>query len=144
VFKIAIAGRAGTIKERMRLSRPRFEQFWGTRAPCRVLMEACATSHYWARYLIARGFEVTLLPPHYVKPTAAAARQTVLTARPFSRLTGAPAFTRWRSRATISRPSSFYTASGLNGSPAEPPESLACTPCCGRSGSPYRWDRSAS
>lgn len=68
VFEIAVTGRAGTIKERKRLSRPQFEQFWGPRAPCRVVMEACATSHFWARSLIARGFEVTLLPPHYVKP----------------------------------------------------------------------------
>jgi hypothetical protein len=56
VFEIAIAGRAGTIRERRRLSRPQFEQFWSTRAPCRVVMEACASSHFWARYLIARGF----------------------------------------------------------------------------------------
>jgi transposase len=68
VFEIPVAGRAGTIKERERISRPRFEQFLGTRDPCRVVMEACATSHFWARYLIARGFEATLLPPHYVKP----------------------------------------------------------------------------
>jgi transposase len=68
VFEIAVAGRAGTIKERKRLSRPQFEQFWSTRAPCRVVMEACATSHFWARFLIAGGYEVTLLPPHYVKP----------------------------------------------------------------------------
>lgn len=31
-------------------------------------MEACATSHFWARRLIGRGFEVILLPPHYVRP----------------------------------------------------------------------------
>lgn len=68
VFEIAAAGRAGTIRERKRVSRPQFEQFWGTRSPCRVVMEACSTSHYWARYLIARGFDVTLVPPHYVKP----------------------------------------------------------------------------
>lgn len=68
VFEIAVAGRAGTIRERKRLSRPQFEQFWSTRAPCRVVMEACASSHFWARYLLARGFEVCLLPPHYVRP----------------------------------------------------------------------------
>jgi hypothetical protein len=33
VFEIAVAGRAGTIRERKRLSRPQFEQFWSTRAP---------------------------------------------------------------------------------------------------------------
>lgn len=68
VFEIAVAGRAGTIRERKRLSRLQFEQFWSTRARCRVVMEACASAHFWARYLIARGFEVTLLPPHYVRP----------------------------------------------------------------------------
>jgi transposase len=68
VFELAVAGRAGTIRERKRLSRPQFEQFWSKRAPCRVVMEACASSHFWARFLISRGFEVTLLPPHYVRP----------------------------------------------------------------------------
>jgi transposase len=33
-----------------------------------VVMEACSSSHFWGRFLLARGFEVTLLPPHYVKP----------------------------------------------------------------------------
>jgi hypothetical protein len=33
VFEIAVAGRAGTIKERKRLSRPQFEQFWGHPRP---------------------------------------------------------------------------------------------------------------
>jgi transposase len=68
VFEIAVSNRAGTIKERKRISRPQFEQFWSTRAACRVVMEACSTSHFWGRYLIARGFEVVLLPPHYVRP----------------------------------------------------------------------------
>jgi transposase len=68
VFELAVAGRAGTIRERKRLSRPQFEQFWVKRPPCRVVMEACASSHFWARFLISRGFEVTLLPPHYVRP----------------------------------------------------------------------------
>jgi len=67
VFELAVATQAGRIAERNRLSRPQFEQFWALRAPCRVVMEACATAHFWARYLRARGFDVILLPPHYVK-----------------------------------------------------------------------------
>ncbi len=31
-------------------------------------MEACATSHYWAREIAALGHEVRLMPPRYVKP----------------------------------------------------------------------------
>lgn len=37
-------------------------------APCLIGMEACATSHYWARELAAHGHEVRLMPPAYVKP----------------------------------------------------------------------------
>ena len=39
------------------------------RAPrCLVGIEACGTSHHWARELIALGHEVRLMPPAYVKP----------------------------------------------------------------------------
>jgi len=36
-------------------------------APCLVGIEACATSHYWARELRALGHDVRLIPPQYVK-----------------------------------------------------------------------------
>lgn len=36
--------------------------------PCLIGMEACATSHYWAREIIALGHKVRLIPPAYVKP----------------------------------------------------------------------------
>jgi transposase len=68
VFEIAVSNRACTIKEGKRLLRPQFEQFWGTRKPCRVVMDACSTSHFWGRHLLGLGFEVILLPPHYVRP----------------------------------------------------------------------------
>lgn len=68
VFEVAVAAGTGPVRERRRLSRAQFLQFWGHRAPCRVAMEACATAHFWGRFLRARGFEVILLPPPYVKP----------------------------------------------------------------------------
>ncbi len=36
--------------------------------PCRVGMEACATSHYWARELARLGHEVKLMAPGFVRP----------------------------------------------------------------------------
>jgi len=36
--------------------------------PCLIGMEACATSHHWAREISALGHEVRLIPPAYVKP----------------------------------------------------------------------------
>jgi transposase len=67
-FEIAVATSAGRIQERRRMSRPQFERFWSTREPCRVVMEGCSSSHFWARRLIGLGFDVKLIPPHYVKP----------------------------------------------------------------------------
>ena len=67
VFEIAISPRPGVIHERKRLTRPQFEQFWAARASCLVVMEACSTSYFWARWLRARGFDAELLPPHYVR-----------------------------------------------------------------------------
>ena len=50
------------------MTRQQLERFWSTREPCRVVMEGCSGSHYWARLLIGLGFEVKLIPPHYVVP----------------------------------------------------------------------------
>jgi transposase len=42
--------------------------FFGKLEPCLIGVEACGTSHYWARELEALGHEVKLMPPAYVKP----------------------------------------------------------------------------
>lgn len=68
VFEIAVANPSGTIIERKRLTRPQFERFWQRREPCSVVMEACGSAHHWARMLVGLGFEVRLLPAHYVRP----------------------------------------------------------------------------
>jgi len=58
-------GRA-TLKKR--LARSRFLAFMAEIEPCKIAMEACATSHHWARELTALGHKVCLIPPIYVKP----------------------------------------------------------------------------
>jgi transposase len=68
VFEVAVSASAGRINERRRLSRLQFERFWSQREPCRVVMEACASAHFWARRLLGLGYEVTLLPAQYVRP----------------------------------------------------------------------------
>ena len=42
--------------------------FFAKLARCLVGIEACATSHYWARELRKLGHDVRLMPPSYVKP----------------------------------------------------------------------------
>lgn len=44
------------------------EAFFAGLQPCLVGIEACATAHHWARLIPARGHEVRLMPPAYVKP----------------------------------------------------------------------------
>ena len=68
VFQVHASNSDGRAVTRKWLPRTRFLSFMSQIKPCVVAMEACATSHYWARELIALGHEVRLIPPIYVKP----------------------------------------------------------------------------
>lgn len=50
------------------LRRAQMLPFFTKLDPCLVGMEACSTSHYWARELTRLGHEVRQIPPMYVKP----------------------------------------------------------------------------
>ena len=47
VFEVAVANERGQITERKRFGRTSFMRFLTKRWPCRVVMEACGTAHYW-------------------------------------------------------------------------------------------------
>ena len=68
VFQVHGVDAVGQVVVRQRLVRRRVLAFFEKLAPCLVGIEACSTSHYWARELIARGHEVRLVPAQYVKP----------------------------------------------------------------------------
>ncbi len=68
VFQVHGVDATGQTVIRRRLSRGRVLAFFERLAPCLVGIEACSTSHYWARELIARGHQVRLLPAQYVRP----------------------------------------------------------------------------
>ena len=67
IFEIAVANESWQVTERHRLSRARFGRFFAARSSCRVVMESCGTAHFWARRLVAAGYEVSLLPAQYVR-----------------------------------------------------------------------------
>ncbi|MEJ6396265.1 IS110 family transposase [Gymnodinialimonas sp. 2305UL16-5] len=50
------------------LRRSQVLSFFERLAPCLVGIEACASSHHWARELSKLGHTVRLMPPMYVKP----------------------------------------------------------------------------
>ena len=68
VFEVGISERPGQVKKTYRLSRAKFLKFFVDQLPSRVVMEACGSSHYWAREIAKLGHEVKLISPQYVKP----------------------------------------------------------------------------
>lgn len=59
---------AGEAVVRKALRRSQVLPFFAKLRPCLVGMEACGTSHHWARELMKLGHQVKLMPPAYVKP----------------------------------------------------------------------------
>ena len=51
-----------------RLRRRQVIPFFRKLSPCLIGVEACATSHHWARVLQTLGHEVRIMPANYVKP----------------------------------------------------------------------------
>src|SRR5271166_4775010 len=68
VFQVHGVDATGQVVIRRRLTRGRVLAFFEKLAPCLIGIEACSTSHYWARELMARGHEVRLMPAQYVRP----------------------------------------------------------------------------
>jgi transposase len=68
VFQVHGVDGSGRTVIRRQLRRGQVLPFFKRLPPCLVGMEACATSHYWAREIVALGHEVRMMPARYVKP----------------------------------------------------------------------------
>lgn len=68
VFQVHAINKVGDIVAQRQLRRRQVLTFFGKLSPCLIGMEACATSHHWARQLTGLGHEVRMMPPRYVKP----------------------------------------------------------------------------
>ncbi len=68
VFQVHGVDGSGDTVMRRQLRRSQLLPFFKKQRPCVVGMEACATSHHWARQLIELGHGVKLMPARYVKP----------------------------------------------------------------------------
>ena len=68
VFQVHGVNGEGAVVVRRQLKRSRVVPFFASIEPCLIGIEACATSHFWARELGALGHDVKLMPPAYVKP----------------------------------------------------------------------------
>ena len=68
VFQIHGVDETGDVVVRRQLRRRQVLPFFHRLPACLIGMEACASSHHWAREIGKLGHEVKLMPPRYVKP----------------------------------------------------------------------------
>lgn len=68
VFQLHGVDADGTVVLQKKLRRGAVLDFLGKLEPCLIGMEACPSSHFWAREIAALGHDVRLIPPAYVKP----------------------------------------------------------------------------
>lgn len=68
VFQVHGVDATGEVVVRRQIRRSQLLPFFAKQPACLVGIEACASSHHWARELVALGHEVKLMPAQYVKP----------------------------------------------------------------------------
>jgi transposase len=68
VFAVCVFDATGAVLQRPVLRREAFMRWAEQLSPCRIAMEACASSHHWGRWFAARGHTVRLIPAEFVKP----------------------------------------------------------------------------
>lgn len=68
VFQLHGVDHNGNTILRKKLTRDKIVPFVMQLEPCLIGMEACASSHHFARVLAQFGHQVKLIPPQYVKP----------------------------------------------------------------------------
>jgi transposase len=67
VFQVHGIDAEGEVVIRRQLRRSQVLSYFKKQPACLVGIEACATSHHWAREIVALGHEVRLMPARYVK-----------------------------------------------------------------------------
>lgn len=68
VFHVHGITKDGSVALNRPLRRAQMLTFFANLSPCLIGMEACGSSHYWARELSKLGHVVKLIAPIYVKP----------------------------------------------------------------------------
>ena len=68
VFQIHAVDARGNVVLKKKLKRKEMVTFFANLTACLIGMEACSSSHYWARKLQAMGHQIKLMAPQFVKP----------------------------------------------------------------------------
>lgn len=68
VFQICVLSSSHKVIREKRLSRAKLPEFIANQEPSVITMEACYSSHYWARLFTSMGHTVHMIPAQHVKP----------------------------------------------------------------------------
>ena len=68
IFQVCIVNPSNRVLMNRQLTRTSLNEFMANQAPTTVAMEACYSSHYWARLFQSYGHQVKLIPAQHVKP----------------------------------------------------------------------------
>ncbi len=68
VFQVCLFDRSMRVQSNRPMSRARLQTLLVRQAPAQVVMEACASAHFWGRWAQSQGHDVVLLPPRQVTP----------------------------------------------------------------------------
>ena len=68
IFQVHAVDASGGVVVRKALRQSQVLPFFTKLPPCLIGIEACGTSHHWARELTKLGHEVRIMPPAYMKP----------------------------------------------------------------------------
>jgi transposase len=104
VFQVHGVDAQGKVVLVRQLRRRQMIEFIGKLTPCLIGMEACATSHHWAREFAKLGHEVKLIPPAYVKAYVKRSKNDAADAAAICEAVTRPSMRFVRSRQRSSRP----------------------------------------
>lgn len=68
VFQVCLFDASMKVLSNGSMSRSKLQSFLARQEPAQVVMEACATAHYWGRLAQSHGHQVRLVPPRQVTP----------------------------------------------------------------------------
>src|SRR5215475_606040 len=113
VFHVHGVEATGQVVVRRQLKRRHVLEFFAKLPQCLIGIEACASSHYWARELQAVGHIVRLIPPAYVKHYVKRQKNTRPTRRRFAKRSRGPTCGLCRSRRSSSKVAWCFIAPGI-------------------------------
>ncbi|MEI8632430.1 hypothetical protein P4S72_11270 [Vibrio sp. PP-XX7] len=76
VFQVCILSPERAVLQNKQVSRSKLPVLLANQEPSIVAMEACYSSHYWARVFTDMGHQVHLIPAQHVKPLSGAIKRS--------------------------------------------------------------------